>query len=127
MGVLALVNNILHRGKSTQRQVTQNTGGYKPGRYSRKSPPPEPGAYRWVNIATGLIEYVGETANLERRSREHERSGKQVSSETHHYEWKKANPNSTSDTRRVHERKKIRQHKPTLNQRGGGGGRKANG
>jgi hypothetical protein len=42
------------------------------------------------------------------------------------YEYKVADGRSTSNTRRVHEQKKIEQHKPSLNKSKGGEGRKAN-
>lgn len=100
-------------------------GTYKPGRPSRQNPPNAAGEYRWKNQETGNVDYVGETSNLSRRKDQHERSDKPVSSDTHHYEWKQSDGRSTSNTRREHERSKIDQHSPPLNQRGGGGGRKA--
>ena len=96
---------------------------YTRGRPSMQKPPQRPGEYRWRNKKTGEIEYVGETNNLARRKTQHIKSDKQVLEDTHQFEWKKADENSTSVTRREHERQKIEQHKPTLNQRAGGGGR----
>ena len=90
-----------------------------------QKPPQRPGEYRWRNKKTGEIEYVGETNNLARRKAEHIKSDKPVSEDTHQFEWKKADDNSTSATRREHERQKIEQHNPSLNQRAGGGGRPA--
>ncbi len=98
---------------------------YKPGRPSRQEPPNTEGEYRWVNKDTKDIDYIGETSDLDRRKAEHERSEKPVSSDTHHFEWQKADGRSTSNTRRDHEREKIKEHNPPLNQRAGGGGRKA--
>lgn len=125
MGMLGLITSILNKSQPVDQKEVNETGTYKRGRYSRQNPPNEPGAYRWINILTGVIEYAGETVDLARRTREHERSSKPLSSDTHHLEWKKANPGSTSATRREHERKKIDQHKPALNKVRGGGGRKA--
>ncbi|MBN2798578.1 MAG: GIY-YIG nuclease family protein [Deltaproteobacteria bacterium] len=96
---------------------------YGPGRPSRQPPPHAPGEYRWVNKETKERDYIGETNDLARRKGEHERSDKPVDSSTHTFEWKEADPSSTSESRREHERKKIAQHHPPLNQRGGGGGR----
>ena len=100
-------------------------GMFKRGRPSGKSPPSRPGWYRFVEILTGLIVYVGETSNLKRRRGEQHRSGKPISWRTHRFEWKAADGRSTSRTRREHESRKIEQSKPPLNRRGGGGGRKA--
>ncbi len=100
-------------------------GTYKKGRPSRQQPSASPGEYRWRNRETGGVDYVGETSNLSRRKNQHERSDKPVSSDTHHYEWQHADGRSTSNTRREHERSKIEQHKPSFNQRSGGGGRNA--
>ena len=125
MGMFGFVTNIFNNSNPIDQKASTDTGTYERGRYSRQSPPNEPGAYRWINNLTDVIEYIGETADLARRSREHERSSKPLSSETHSFEWKKANSGSTSDTRREHERKKIDQHKPALNKVRGGGGRKA--
>lgn len=96
---------------------------YKPGRPSKQNPPTAPGEYRWRNKETRQVDYVGETNDLSRRKKEHERSDKPVSSSTHDYEWKTADRLSTSKTRRKHESEKINQHTPRLNRRGGGGGR----
>lgn len=98
---------------------------FKPGRPSRQQPPSRPGLYRWVEIATGIVSYIGETNDLRRRMREHERSDAPWDRTTHHYEWKPADGRSTSRTRREHEKAKIRQHDPPGNRNRGGGGRKA--
>ena len=125
MNILSFIGNIAKRRQPSQQDYPKSTGPYKAGRPSRQPPPHEPGEYRWVNIATGIIEYVGETVDLYRRYQEHARQSEDVSPRTHHYEWQRANPESTSATRRGHERSKIAQHKPRLNKRAGGGGRKA--
>lgn len=41
------------------------------------------------------------------------------------FEYKEADGRSTSNTRRQHEKEKIKQHKPPLNKSKGGEGRKA--
>ena len=97
---------------------------YKKGRPSRKDPPGKPGEYRFRSKVTGSSDYIGETSNLRRRKHQHLVSGA-LSPETHSFEWKTADGRSTSNTRRQHERSKIDQHKPAMNRRRGGGGRKA--
>ena len=97
-------------------------GIFKPGRPSGQEPPSQPGLYRFVDIVTGAIDYIGETSDLERRKGEHTRSGK-FSPNTHSFVWKAADGRSTSRTRRIHEGSKIGQHNPFMNSRGGGGGR----
>ena len=79
--------------------------------------------YRFRNKLTGEVDYIGEAVDIARRIVTHLRSPKPVSRDTHYVEWKKADGRSTSRTRRIHERKKINQHKPRMNKRGGGGGR----
>jgi hypothetical protein len=97
---------------------------YRPGRPSRQDPPNNPGEYRWRNKETGIVDYIGETSNLNRRMLQHERSEKPVNRETHNFEWKQADGRFSVDKRREHERDKIDNHNPSLNQRAGGGGRK---
>ena len=97
---------------------------FKRGRPSTQEPPNAPGIYRFLNNVDRKIDYIGETSDLRRRSNEHFRSGR-VSRETHTFAWQQAEDTSTSTTRRVHEQVKIVQHNPPLNQRSGGGGRKA--
>ena len=99
-------------------------GIFKQGRPSTQEPPNDPGVYRYINNESGKVDYVGETADLRRRSNEHSRSD-MVSRDTHTFAWQKADGRSTSTTRRAHEQVKISQHNPPLNQRAGGGGRKA--
>jgi len=114
-----------HGPKKFQAFVDKTSSPYTRGRPSMQQPPQVPGEYRWRDKKTGEIEYVGETNNLARRKVEHIKSDKPVSDDTHQFEWKKADENSTSATRREHERQKIEQHDPVLNQRAGGGGRPA--
>ena len=99
-------------------------GIFKPGRPSRKGPPDKPGIYYFRNKRTGNVDYVGESKSLKRRMAEHLASGA-LALATHWFESKVADGRSTSRIRRKHERSKISQHKPRLNRRRGGGGRKA--
>ena len=96
---------------------------YKPGRPSTKEPPCSAGEYRFINKNTKEIDYLGETNNLKRRMREHERSNKPISRDTHHFAWKEADGRFSAEKRRDHERRKIKEKKPPLNIRSGGGGR----
>lgn len=105
---------------------------YKPGRPTVYSPysakvgtkPPRktPGEYR-IFASDGSIAYVGETCDLARRIREHQRSGKINPTDRPTVAFKVADGRSSSRTRREHERQKISQHNPTLNCSGGGEGR----
>ncbi len=103
---------------------------YSPGRPKeyrasdplKNVPPKDPGEYRIMDKDRN-IKYIGETNNLERRRKEHRRTGKLQNEDV--FAWKTASKDSTSDTRREHERKKIKQHKPPLNKSRGGEGRKA--
>ena len=97
---------------------------FKPGRPSKQPPPEKPGLYRWRNRETGDIDYIGETSNLKRRASQHEHSDKPLGSDTHDFEWQSTDRQTSVDARRDHERSKIKQHNPILNQRGGGAGRK---
>ena len=98
---------------------------YKKGRPSRQDPPKTAGKYQYRNKKTGEIEYIGETANLARRMKQHEVSDNSLSRKTHDAEWKVADGRSSSKTRRKHEQDSINKHNPKLNKRQGGGGRKA--
>ncbi len=101
---------------------------YKPGRPNKYDPstgrgakPPScPGEYR-LRDSTGILCYIGETCNLNRRTKEHIRNGKLPHGGT--VEYKIADGRSTSATRREHERLKIAQHSPILNRSSGGEGR----
>ena len=99
-------------------------GIFKRGRPSRKEPSEKPGEYYFRNKTTKKVDYVGETNNLKRRKKEHTDSGKLDQNE-HWFESKEADGRSSSRTRREHEKSKIDRHKPRLNMRRGGGGRKA--
>ena len=107
---------------------------YKPGRPAKynpstgagRKPPTSSGEYRICNDA-GVIVYIGETNNLNRRMREHIRTGKLPTGAGcgSTIEYKVASADSTSATRRAHEQQKIAQHNPVLNKSRGGEGRPA--
>ena len=107
---------------------------YKPGRPNKynpssgigQKPPAKPGEYR-IRDASGTIAYIGETNNLARRTGEHIRSGKLSTGNgtAGTIEYKVADGRSTSNTRRRHEKDKIKQHNPSLNKSKGGEGRPA--
>jgi hypothetical protein len=102
-------------------------GIFKRGRPSRQEPSDKPGIYFFRNKRTKKVDYVGETKNLKRRKKQHlaSKTFKKLDLEVHWFESKEADGRSTSRTRRQHESSKIDRHKPLLNQRRGGGGRKA--
>ena len=103
---------------------------YRPGRYKRTGAdgmPSKPGAYRARSKKTGEVVYHGEAANLRSRDNQHARDKSPHKRGNYFTEYKVADGRSTSNTRRKHEKTKIRQHKPKFNQNGGGGGRKAKG
>ena len=100
-------------------------GDFKRGRPSRQDPPHKLGLYRFRNKDTDEIDYIGESGDIKYRIGQHLRNGDVFSGETHHVEWQAAQDGSTSLTRREHERLKIDQHKPRLNRRRGGGGRRS--
>lgn len=93
---------------------------YNPSTTAGHQPPREPGEYR-IRDPHGEIAYIGETNNLRRRMGEHIRSGKLQPGCT--LEFQVADGRSSSRTRRDHERAKIAQHNPILNQSRGGEGR----
>ncbi len=62
------------------------------------------------------------TCDLNRRMNEHRRSGK-ISGENNIFAFKKADGRASQARLNDHERAKILQHDPILNQRAGGAGR----
>ena len=97
---------------------------YDPFEKTGSEPPASAGEYR-IRNHDGEITYVGETNNLKRRMKEHIRNGKMANgrNEGGNFEWKVADGRSSSRTRRLHERQKIKQHSPKYNNSGGGEGR----
>ena len=47
---------------------------FRAGRHSQGDPPDKPGLYRLIRKDDGAILYIGQTSNLAKRIREHERS-----------------------------------------------------
>lgn len=96
---------------------------YNPSTKEGKEPPHKAGEYR-LRDSSNQITYVGETNDLNRRMREHTRTGKcRMGEDADVFEYKVADGRSTSNTRRSHERQKIKQHNPALNKSKGGEGR----
>lgn len=104
---------------------------YKPGRPTevhpldpneKKSIPKAKGEYRIINGETREVMYVGVSNNLNRREREHERTGK-INSNNNIFAFKTADGRASQSRINDHERRKIEQHDPILNQRAGGAGR----
>lgn len=104
---------------------------YKPGRPTEVHPldpnetrsvPKAKGEYRIINGNTREVMYVGVSNDLRRREREHERTGK-INSENNVFAYKVADGRASQSRINNHERSKIEQHDPPLNQRAGGAGR----
>lgn len=106
-------------------------GIYKSGRPVEVSPlnfsntrrvPAAKGEYRILNSKTKTPVYIGVSNNLNRRMREHIKSGK-ISGENSIFAYKTADGRASQKRINDHERAKIEQHKPSLNKRAGGAGR----
>lgn len=99
---------------------------YNPANRNNMPPPARAGEYR-IKDSSGNIVYLGESNNLARRTREHIRQGKLCGDfgRGNILEYKIADGRSTSNTRRIHERQKIKQHYPIYNKSSGGEGRPA--
>ena len=91
-------------------------GIFKPGRPSRQNPPDKPGYYYFRNKDTGKVDYVGETVSLKLRMAQHLAS-KALDLTVHWFEYKVADGESSSSTRREHESSKITKYLPRLNRR----------
>jgi hypothetical protein len=99
-----------------QSSVIQN------GRPIRNRPPPaEPVVYRHVNKETGKVDYIGVTNNGARRHEEHKRSGR-FNPDQHILEHQPARSGASAEALYDHEKRKIKQHHPAMNQRSGGAG-----
>lgn len=108
------------------QETPGEAGIFGRGRPSTGAPPHAPGVYRWRDKENGRHAYIGESADLARRKRQHERSGR-YSEDTHRFEYKVAREDSTSEQRRPTEKAHIEKHGPSDNRRAGGGGRKPKG
>ena len=104
---------------------------YKPGRPTEVKPldpsntrkvPSAKGEYRIINSNTREVVYVGVSKDLNRRMHDHIRSGK-LSGDNSIFAYKQADGRASQARINDHERAKIEQHKPELNQRAGGAGR----
>ena len=85
-----------------------------------KKPKDEPGEYRFIDIETRAVEYVGISGRTGKRIREHIRSGKLKKGCV--VAHKSAKAGSSIDALRAHEKMKIQEHSPSLNRSGGGEG-----
>ena len=103
---------------------------YKPGRPTEVKPldpsntrkvPSAKGEYRIINSGTREVVYVGVSKDLNRRMHDHIRSGK-LSGDNSIFAYKQADGRASQARINDHERSKIEQHKPELNQRAGGAG-----
>lgn len=103
---------------------------YKSGRPTETRPlkdggkkvPHAPGEYRIINEKTRKVEYLGYSCDMNRRMKQHIKTGK-ISGENSIFAYKKADGRASRDSLAEHERKKIAKHSPSLNQRAGGAGR----
>ena len=84
--------------------------------------PSAKGEYRIINSNTREVVYVGVSKDLNRRMHDHIRSGK-LSGDNSIFAYKQADGRASQARINDHERSKIEQHKPELNQRAGGAGR----
>ena len=102
---------------------------YKPGRPKEYHPlessmeklPSAKGEYRILNNERDVV-YIGVTNKFNRRIKEHIRTGK-ICSENPIVAFQPADGRASQSRINDHERQKIKQHSPKLNQRGGGAGR----
>lgn len=103
---------------------------YKPGRAkelrpltsSNQRPPKVKGEYRILDGQTKKPVYIGVSKNLDRRMREHIKTGK-INSQNSIFAFKVADGRASQKRLNEHERIKIEKHAPVLNQRAGGAGR----
>ena len=91
---------------------------YKPGRPTEVKPL-DPSNTRKVPSAKGEYRII---KDLNRRMHDHIRSGK-LSGDNSIFAYKQADGRASQARINDHERSKIEQHKPELNQRAGGAGR----
>ena len=94
---------------------------YRPLEGSPDKLPSAKGEYRILSKDRKVM-YIGVTNNFRRRTKEHIKSGK-ICSENPIVAFKAADGRAGQSRINDHERKKIKQHNPGLNQRAGGAGR----
>lgn len=106
-------------------------GIFKPGRprewdprtgEGTAPPPGSCGVYTLRQYESGKVDYTGE-GDLYTRSMAHKRNGKLTPN--HYVSYQVAPNTSSSATRRIIEREKIKKYSPALNKNKGGGGRKS--
>jgi len=85
-------------------------------------PPNVVGEYRIRYSKWRRMKYIGITNDLERRMREHEKSGK-INDHAPYFEWMAALPGTPYKMVREHEEESYRKHNPRSKKRHGGGGR----
>ncbi len=130
--MLSLASTESHAGllrfvisKAAPQSSSSSYSAGRPSHYrpsTSATPPATAGEYR-IYDSKGGLGYVGETNNLNRRLGEHERSGKLCSDCSVTYQ--QAKPDSTSASRREHERQTIEALSPPWNKSRGGEGRPA--
>lgn len=83
-------------------------------------PPKVAGEYR-IKDKDNNLKYIGISNDIDRRVKEHKKTGK-INDNDRYVEWMPAKQGASYDDIRKHERQKIKQKKPAINQRGGGAG-----
>ena len=102
---------------------------YKPGRPKEFRPldgslekvPKAKGEYRILD-RDKKTKYIGVAKDINRRMKQHMRSGK-INEDNPIFAYKLADGRASQERLNNHERQKIKQHDPELNQRAGGAGR----
>ncbi len=127
MKFLQIVTGLLHETLTEATPAIKSQSALPRGRMRKsddiKKLPEAMGIYRIKHRKTGLIEYIGQTNNLKRRAREHERDGR-YKSIVHTIEYGIASKNTTRDDLLKTEKKHIKKHKPKQNKTIGGNGRR---
>ncbi len=102
---------------------SSNKNPYPCGRFKTQNPPKELGRYRIKKRLNGEIIYTGISVDLERRKKDHVRTGK-LKEEKHVFEWDVPKKKKTKyEELRKQEQRDIAKHNPQKNINKGGGGR----
>ena len=98
---------------------------YDPSKPHSLQPPALPGEYR-IRNADQEITYIGIASNLNRRMKQHMKSGKMLIADKggDTFEFQIAKAGTQFEDLCAHERNKIEKHHPKANKRAGGGGRR---
>lgn len=91
---------------------------------NKKGVPKKPGEYRILD-SEKKVKYIGYACNLERRMKEHIKTGK-LNEQNCIFAFQCADGRASRSRLAEHERKKIEKHAPELNKRAGGAGRPFN-